>query len=261
LIQVRVDTHDIPKLGDTEVSMAIDKMKRNKGVAGDVFVRYCVTHVDQIATRIRDRVAKLSAVLSGTKYRFYRSHAACSLVAIEIATELGFCTFDIAALERFIVRQLQHLAKEITANNSVTSEDAFSRLVAQLMPGIVVTTDYRDSRSTLGVESPRSTLRGPIVGRYVLGSRGATEFAGRMFLCQKAMREWCLKNRTDLSAVLDHLRSHGALLSEDERVTLTRGTDLPRVQQRCVVVDMNKLEAAAPVLVVDNTTPAAKTAV
>lgn len=254
LIQIRIDTHDIPKLGDTEVAMAIDQMKRNVGVAGDALVRYVVTNSDDVARRVRERVAKLAESLAGSKYRFYRSHAACSLVIVEIAKELEICDFDVAALESYITGLLQHLAREITANNSVTSEDAFSRVVAALMPGIVVTSEYRDSRHVSGVETPRNQIKGQIVGRYVLGTRSATEFAGRMFLCQKAVRAWCLKNRTDFSTIVGHLQEAGALIDDDERVTLTRGTDLPRVQQRCLHVDMTKLEAAAPVLVVNNTT-------
>ena len=152
---------------------------------------------------------------------------------------------------------MQKLAKEITVNNTVTSEDAFSRMVAAMTPGIVVTSEYRDSRSLLGVETPRNTLKGPIVGRYVLGTKHEAAFAGRLFLCQKSMREWCMKNRTDFQNVLDHLRFAGALVTEDERVTLTRGTDLPRVQQRCVIVDLTKLEASGPVLVINNTQPPA----
>jgi hypothetical protein len=255
MIQIKVDSYPIPKLEETEVQMALAQMKANRGTAGDAFIRYAVTHTNELFERIRKKVSDLVIHVPGTKYRFYRSHAACTLVAAEIAVDLGICTFDVTKLTAFSISLMQTLARDITVNNTVTSEDAFSRMVASLMPGIVVTSEYRDSRSLSGVETPRNMIKGPIIGRYVLGTKAAGEFAGRLFLCQKAMREWCMKNRTDFSNVLDHLRYAGALVHDDERVTLTRGTDLPRVQQRCVAINLNKLESAGPVLVVDNSVP------
>lgn len=253
MVQIHVDSYPIPKLEETEVQTALAQMKANRGTAGAALVQYAVTHVEQIFERVRAKVSMLVEHVPGTKYRFYRSHAACTLVAAEIAVELGVCEFDVAKLTEFSISLMQKLAKEITVNNTVTSDDAFNRLVAALTGGIVVTSEYRDSRSTQGVESPRNILKGPIVGRYVLGTKQDPAFAGRLFLCQKAMREWCMKNRTDFQNVLEHLRSAGALVTEDERVTLTRGTDLPRVQQRCVAIDLTRLEAHGPVLVVNNT--------
>lgn len=259
LVQINVDSYPIPKLEETEVQTALAQMKANRGCAGDAFARYAVTHTNDIYERIRTKVAALVSELPGTKYRFYRSHAACTLVAAEIAVELGVCDFDVQRMAEFSIQLMQKLAKEITINNTVTADDAFNRMVAALMPGIVVTSEYRDSRSALGVETPRNQIRGPIIGRYVLGSRGESAFAGRLFLCQKAMREWCMKNRTDFNNVVDSLRTAGALVTEDERTTLTRGTDLPRVQQRCVIIDLTRLEASGPVLVVDNAQAVAKT--
>jgi Domain of unknown function (DUF927) len=254
MVQIHVDSYPIPKLEETEVQMALGQMKSNRGTAGAALIQYAVTHTEQLHERIRAKVAMLVEHVPGTKYRFYRSHAACTLVAAEMAVELGICEFDVAKMAEFSIGLMQKLAKEITVNNTVTSEDAFSGMVASLMPGIIVTSEYRDSRSLLGVESPRNVLKGAIVGRYVLGTKQDTVSAGRLFLCQKAMREWCMKNRTDFQNVLDHLRDAGALVTEDERVTLTRGTDLPRVQQRCVAIDLTKLEASGPVLVINNTT-------
>ena len=252
MVQIHVDSYPIPKLEETEVQMALAQMKANRGTAGAALIHYAVTHREDIYERIRSKISMLVQHIPGTKYRFYRSHAACTLVAAEMAVELGICEFNVAKLTQFAIELMQKLARDITVNNTVTSEDAFSRMVASLMPGIVVTSEFRDSRSPAGVETPRNVLKGSIVGRYVLGTRNTPETAGRLFLCQKAMREWCMKNRTDFNNVLDHLRYAGALIHEDERVTLTRGTDLPRVQQRCVVVNLSKLEASGPVLVVDN---------
>lgn len=50
-----------------------------------------------------------------------------------------------------------------------------------------------------------------------------------------------MKHRVEPSALVGYARAHGVLLHEGERFTLTRGTDYATANQRCVVLDMNKL--------------------
>jgi hypothetical protein len=70
-------------------------------------------------------------------------------------------------------------------------------------------------------------------------------------LSQKDVREWCVTNRTEYNAMLDHLEREGALLRRSEKLTLTRGTDLPTIQARCIVVDTRKLDKEHLTLVVN----------
>jgi hypothetical protein len=50
--------------------------------------------------------------------------------------------------------------------------------------------------------------------------------------------------------MLNSLQKEGALLKQGEKITLTRGTDVPMVQQRCLIIDTLKLDkdSVAPVL-------------
>jgi hypothetical protein len=54
-----------------------------------------------------------------------------------------------------------------------------------------------------------------------------------------------MKNRTDYNAMINKLEMDGFLLKKSEKLTLTRGTDFPTVQQRCIVVDMLKMDKDA----------------
>jgi hypothetical protein len=205
-----------------------------------------------VADKVRSALNDMVQYIPGTKYRYYRNHAACTLTIAQIAKDLGIIDFDIEVLKEFSINLLRNLAETVNETNTVTVEDAFSRMVSSMANRIVVTGEYRDRRSSSGVETPRSRVMGEIAGRFVLGSnRGKSEFAGWLMLAQKDVREWCVTNRTEYNAMLDHLEREGALLRRSEKLTLTRGTDLPTIQARCIVVDTRKLDKEHLTLVVN----------
>jgi hypothetical protein len=82
---------------------------------------------------------------------------------------------------------------------------------------------------------------------------------GRLMLAVKEVKDWCTKNRTDYSAMLEYLRECGALISSHEKLRLTRGTDVSGGQCWCIVINTTKLDdaldsiAPAVSLVVNNT--------
>jgi hypothetical protein len=86
---------------------------------------------------------------------------------------------------------------------------------------------------------------GEVAGRYVLGSANHKEHAGHLILSQKEVRDWCMKHRMDYPALISSLQKEGALVKQGEKFTLTRGTDYPMVQQRCIIVDLLKLDKDA----------------
>jgi hypothetical protein len=255
LIQIQVDRypviaiHDDPQQEAGLVQQAVDTMKANWGCAGDVFLRHIVTHQRQIADDVRAMMAELTKVLPSTKYRFYRNHGACTLVAAKIAKDLGIVDFDIDKLFDFAVALLRDLAETVTETNTVSTEDAFTRMMAELQPRVLVTTEYRDARSKTGAETPRNRVQGTLAGRYIMGSPTERARAGHLYVCQAAARDWCMKNRVDYSAVMTALESKGALVKKQDKVLLTRGTDVSPVYSRVFVVDFNKLGANSLTLV------------
>ena len=258
LIQISVDRyqpvslHEDAQIEAEMVHQAVDGMKANAGCAGEALVKYVTTHQRQVADKVRSALNDMVQYIPGTKYRYYRNHAACTLTIAQIAKDLGIIDFDIEVLKEFSINLLRNLAETVNETNTVTVEDAFSRMVSSMANRIVVTGEYRDRRSTAGVETPRTRVMGEIAGRFVLGSnRGKSEFAGWLMLAQKDVREWCVTNRTEYNAMLDHLEREGALLRRSEKLTLTRGTDLPTIQARCIVVDTRKLDKEHLTLVVN----------
>lgn len=258
LIQITVDRYPVVQLhADSHVEAdlvqsAVDAMKANAGAAGDAMLRHVVTHQRQLADAVRDVMNALAEHIPGTKYRFYRNHGACTLVIAKVAKELGIIDFDLDALFDFTVQLLKDLAETVTETNTVTTEDAFSRFMASIASRILVTQEFRNRQEKSGPETPRNRVQGVIAGRMVLGNTNARAHAGHIMINQKEARDWCMTNRVDFNAMLDSLERAGALVKRHDKVTLTRGTDVPLVQARCFVVDSNKLDKDALTLVSNN---------
>lgn len=260
LVQISVDRYPVVPIDpDSQreaelVHNCVDTMKANCGVAGDLFIRYVVTHQRQIADAVRDEMNELAKSLQGPKYRFYRNHAACTLVAARIAKQLEIIDFDLDALRTFAVEMLAGLADSVSSSNTVTTEDAFSRFMASIASRILVTQEFRNRQEKSGPETPRNRVQGVIAGRMVLGNTNNRAHAGHIMINQKEARDWCMANRVDYNAMLDSLERAGALVKRQDKVTLTRGTDVPLVQARCFVVDSNRLDKEALTLVSNSAT-------
>lgn len=250
LIQISVDRYPRVQLGETEqeetelVHQSVDTMKANMGVAGDAMLKHIVTHQRQMADAVRDAMIDLAKHLPGPKYRFYRNHAACTLTAAKLAKDLGIIDFDLERLKAFTIEMLGELAESVTESNTVTTEDAFSRMVGELQGRIIVTTELRDGRSKAIIpETPRRPITGKVAGRYVLGSPNDRKHTGHLYICLKEAKAWCMANRVDFNAILKELDMKGALLKKREKIALTRGTDMTPVQSWSFLVDTKQLEA------------------
>lgn len=259
LIQISVDRYPVIRLHETEqvetelVQSAVDAMKANAGAAGDAMLRHVVAHQRQMADAVRDMMNRLAEHIPGTKYRFYRNHGACTLVMARVARDLGVVDFDLDKMFEFTVGMLKDLAETVAVTNTVTAEDAFSRMMGALSHRILVTQEFRDKRNKSGPETPRNRPTGEIAGRFVLGSASAKEHAGHVILSQKEARDWCMTNRVDFNAMLDSLDQRTALVKRQDKLVLTRGTDVSFTGQvRCFIVDSHKLDRDALTLVSPN---------
>ena len=259
LIQISIDRYPVvaidadPQREAELVQQAVDTMKANSGHAGEMMIKYIVTHQRQVADMVRDTMNDLAKHLPGTKYRFYRNHAACTLVAAGIAKQLEIIDFDLERLKAFSIELLTELAESVSSANTVATEDAFSRMMGDLQSRVLVTQEMRDGRSKNATpESPRNRVNGVLAGRYIMGTLTERKHAGHLYVCQKEARTWCVDNRVDYNAMLESLEAKGALLKRKDKTLLTKGTDLSPVQTWCFVVDYKKLDANNLTLVTPN---------
>ncbi len=246
MIQIKVDEYDIPQFGDGEVDSALTQMRINAGCAGEALVQHVVTHLDDTFALFQATIARLSPYVPGPKYRFYRNHAAATLTAATILHKLGVIEFNLDRLFVFAVRLMKNLCDSVAESNMITAEDALSYMINDMGPRIITTTGYRDGRDARGPEKV-NRLYASVAGRYVLGEPGGkSKEAGKLYLSRKDMREWCMKQRVEISAVLAYAKQHHILVDDNLKFTLTRGTELSTVNIVCVVLDMNKMSDAIP---------------
>jgi len=249
VVQICLDDFNIPELRGAELQafqMACDQIKLNAGAAGDAMIRYCVTHVDELYARMREKVTMLAEHISEPKFRFYRNHAACTLVMAEIAKQLDIIEFNIDALTEFSVETMHKLRTVVSETTATTPEEAYARMLSALASRIIVTSEYRDNRHGSGPETPRRPVTGEVAGRFIASPPGSKDpYRGRLMLSIKEAREWCTKNRIDFNTILGYLRTKGALIHDSEKLRLTRGTDMAGGQTRCVVIDTLALEDSA----------------
>lgn len=245
MIQIKIDHYRLPSLSMSEVEAAKKQMEINKGCAGDLFLKYVVSNLDSVLERMAEWGKRLEQDVSDVKYRFYRSHAICSLTATEITNQLGITQFDLEKLYTFVIDLFHNLAASVTEQNTITAEDAFSRMLNELSPRIIVTTEYRDGRDGRGPEDANRIGNAAVAGRYIMGNSTTkgNEISGKLFLIRKEVTDWCLKHRVDYKTMMDAAINHGLAKELKDKFNVGRGTKISAGQHRCIEVDMLKFES------------------
>lgn len=248
MIQILVDRYPIPIFEGGEsnlVEMALRQMTHNQGAAGDAFLRWAVTHVNDIEAKVQAMMVRVGNEIPGAKFRFYRNHAACTLAAAEVAHALGIIEFDLEALFDWTVQLMRDLCETVRTTNTLGPDDAINQLIADLTPRILVTTQMRTWNDSRGLEKPTRAVNGVLAGRQIIGdAQGREPLAGRLFIVKKEFTLWCHEQRVDPHVVLQHLQQTGVLVG-DERVDLSQGSDgYAKSIQPCLIFDTNRLTGA-----------------
>lgn len=258
MMQINFVKYNVPIIDPTiEVSNAVEKMRENWGNAGDTFIRYIVTHQSDVADLFSKVESKLSVLLPESEYRFFRSHAACTLTAAKILIDLGVVAFDYDELVKFTVTMITDLVDNVVSNNTTTPGDGLNRMFRELSSRILVTNEYRDLRADgRGPEDSMSRIQGTVAGRRVLGNQTYkdTKYVGKLFLAKKEVSDWCAKNRLEPKELIDYAAINGWITVWPEKFNMGRGTIHSTGSCSCYVFDYSAMEGAiektnGPVLV------------
>lgn len=245
IMEIKIDGYNVPMLSPSEVGKANTLIEKNIGAAGEAYIKWLVSHVPDIKERIatmRDQLVEANEYLQQSEYRFFREHATCTMVAATIMKELGLVDFDVDALFQFSVDLVGKICEDAEKYNNVTNEDALAQMIMELQPRFLNTMQYRKANDPRGVET--TNMNQEIVGRYVRGDNLGKDNpeAGRLYLSQKAAKDWCNANRVDLDEALKEAEAKGWLIKEaSDRILLGRGTDRITPPIKCYIFDMNKI--------------------
>jgi hypothetical protein len=249
IIEINIDRYPATKLDPAEVEPVRKTIERNAGAAGDEYIKYVVTNLDDITNDIAIASKKLQAEIPDSKYRFWRWHAACTLTAVKIMNKLGICGFDYDHLYSFTVEMFTQMAEAVAAENTLTPEEALNKVISTLSPRIIVTDEYRDARDGRGPEYVR--IQGTPAGRCINGSSNAKDdvVSGKLFICRKEFIAAVKSIRAEPETVLEYAKKIGVYVPYASKFTIGRGTNIKTGNTNVICIDQVKLES------IDETAP------
>lgn len=245
LIQIRVDQYSMHELSSGEVVAAMKKIELNAGCAGEDFVKYVTTKLDDVLELMSQWSKRVEKDIPDSKYRLYRSHAVCTLTAVEITNMLGITQFDLGALYAFTLELMAELAEVVAEKNTISPEEALNRMINDLSPRTITTTEYRDARDGRGPEETKYNNNKPAVARYITGSQMTKDklLAGKLFIARKEVYTWSDSCRVDPKVMLSYAKSAGLLVDWKEKFTIGRGTIVSTGNVNVICIDYDKLQS------------------
>jgi hypothetical protein len=247
LIQINIDQYRVPVLAISEVETAKKQMQLNMGSAGDLYIKYIVTNMDDVISRLHKWSRTVEVDISDQKYRLYRQHVICSFTALEITNMLHITEFNLEALYPLVIDLMHELAKTIQEENVMTPEDALSEMINAMSPRVISTYGYNDSRGGGAVEQIRTPVGGA-VGRYIIGSQHdksaeSKKLAGKLFLAKKEAIEWTRDKRMTFKQIEDYALANRIMIPMDKKFTIGKGTTVQTGNINVICIDMDKLSS------------------
>jgi hypothetical protein len=244
MIEIHIDEHEYTRREVDEMNRKVRTLVKNQGLAGETFIKYVVNHRGEVL-EIMERWAKRAASdVEDSKYRHFRSHAECTMAAMEICKKLGILRFDLESVYGYTVELFRRLANDVVTSHQMSPEDALSVMLNDFSAHVIVTDFYKDSRNAqqdrvIGIRD------GKVYGRLITGGGNddAEELAGRLYISRHYMRQWCLENRTTEVILMNEMKRLGLWieLGKMDKFVLGRGTSLSTGQTKCVCLDYRKL--------------------
>lgn len=260
LIQIRIDQYKMSDLQGSEVTSAMKMIELNMGAAGEEYIKYVVAHLDEVLAIMAKWGKRIEKDVPDSKYRFYRAHAICSMTGLEITNHLKITSFNLDAVYKFALDLFSELADVVSQQNTITPEDALNRMVTDLSPRVITTTEYRDARDGRGPEEVKYNSNNAPVGRYITGNVNTKDnpLSGKLFLSRKDVLEWCDKQRVDPKNMFTYAHQAGFWVEWKDKFTIGRGTKIATGNTRCIVLDYDKMQSkieTTPKLVVHTSKP------
>ena len=242
MVEIYIDEHQFDDKERELMNARVRKLNECQGAAGDAFIQYVVTHRDEVQQVMDGWASRLGRVISDSEYRNYRSHAECTLSALEICNKLGILNFDVEAVYQYAMDLFGRLAVDVLQNHTLNIEDAVGDMINSMAPHTAVTGLYKDARHA-EPDKLHNIKDGLIYGRAIIGEANANEqFSGRLYLSHAQVKSWCFKNRLSPGALIAEIKRLGLWVDlDDQRFVLGRGTTMSTGQTRCICLRFDKM--------------------
>ena len=209
--------------------------KQNYGVVGRNALRYMMANRDALVEEFKSmrNILGRDSQSYDPKERFFIDLIANAYVGAKVFRQLGYIQFNIENARDWAVNHIKTLRNTRSAS-AYTAEDRLAQFLASLHGHMLVTKTMGSSTS---VESPLESfpIRGDIKARMAIGSRD-------FLVATKAFDDWCTNEKLQTQWLRKELLQSGHIIEISKRAYLTKGTNIPSVQQRVIEFSYDKLQ-------------------
>lgn len=220
----------------------LGEAERVYGAAGEVYVRYIVSHYDEVEAMLHETRRKLDRRIQLTvQDRFVSVGLACVVVGAVIAKNLGLIGFDVESLVDWMVGQTRNF-KDAVVSNTPPILDVFGRMLTDITKGFIVTSTEGDTK-VRGREATVIThpSQPKITGRLIEDQR-------ILYIQQVSIRDWCVRNQTDYGEMQRAVVAAGWTTPEAEYYNIGKGTrEYGLASTRCWKIDLDRMQGNSDV--------------
>lgn len=231
LLEFNVSKNDT--MSKEESDIIFRPLYENYGVAGDRWMQYVITNLDQTKNLLQAMQKKIDADCGFTqRERYWSAMCSCAMTAGVIANKLGITKINIQRVYKWLVYTMRQMKVDIKPN--VTSPSGhLGQFLAEHINNILIINDDVDSRSGL-YAAPIREPRGELMVRFEPDTKC-------MYVIVKSFREWCNKYQISFKGVKETMMLEGALIGETKK-SMTKGTPIKTPSVWALRIDCNKLE-------------------
>jgi hypothetical protein len=235
----------VSKLTKEEADDALARAETIYGSVGRDYIRYLVTHREQVIDLLRKAQRALDKRIGASvSDRFHSIGVAAVIVGLTIAKRLGLISFDLVSLTDWIVMRTRTLQDRIQ-DNLPPMASIVGMMIAELSSGVIVTGIEGDGRANGKTAVVVTHPKGAITGRLI-------QDTGTLYLQQSLIRQWCAKNQADYGAMWAEVVNNGWASPDVVNYSLGKGTkDYALPPARCWKLDAAKMEGDEAAVVRD----------
>lgn len=216
----------------TEADKVFALMYDNYGVAGRVFIEYCVQNTDTLRrtlTDFREKIIERAGLQH--QHRFWAAGMAAAMVGGTIAKQLGLIDFDMKALSRFVLHYLKQLQSEtLEIESSFSGKNFLDSFLMENINATIVASKAANRHTLTAIVTPRgkelNVRIDPVEHHIYLRMAGVTAF--------------CAKYGVDLDAALQGLSSDGFVVTRTNYRMTSGSTLTSAVTTRVVRITLPK---------------------
>ena len=221
MFEIHVKKMNFTKGDNTSTANLINDFKTNYGHIGPEYIQWVINNKEEVKRTVESVQVRLDKAAGlGPENRFWSSGNSVIIAGLIIAKKLGFVSYDVGAIYRWVVGELisrNSFVKDVGASVTQTLNNYLSENYNNMLK-IESTEDLRGKHDN-GLDQlvpVGASPRGHLVARYEPDTK-------LLFLRLKPFREWCVDQQINYQGVVDDLKDK--LGAKRVKKRLTKGTD------------------------------------